>query len=61
MVAENRIAPEVLEALRDRGHRVEAPAAWTMQVGGMQAVALAANGLAVGAADPRQDGYAVTG
>jgi gamma-glutamyltranspeptidase/glutathione hydrolase len=62
VTAESRISAAVLEALRGRGHAVEAPAAWTTQVGGMQAVAVdAATGVATGAADPRRDGYVATG
>jgi gamma-glutamyltranspeptidase/glutathione hydrolase len=61
VTAESRISGRVLEALRERGHAVEAPAAWTMQVGGMQAVAVdPATGVLTGAADPRRDGYVAT-
>ncbi len=58
---ENRIAPQVIAALRDRGHDIHAFAeGWTMKVGGMQAVAIAPSGAFVGAADPRRDGYVAT-
>ena len=61
VTAESRIAPDVLEALRARGHEIEAPQAWTMQVGGMQAVAInPATRILTGAADPRRDGYVAT-
>jgi gamma-glutamyltranspeptidase/glutathione hydrolase len=62
VTAESRFSPRVLEALRVRGHLVEAPAAWTTQVGGMQAVAVdPTTGVMTGAADPRRDGYVATG
>ena len=62
VTAESRFAPRVLEALRVRGHAVEAPADWTMLVGGMQAVAVdPASRVMTGAADPRRDGYVATG
>jgi gamma-glutamyltranspeptidase/glutathione hydrolase len=62
VTAESRISAAVLEALRGRGHAVEAPADWTTQVGGMQAVAVdPASRVMTGAADPRRDGYVATG
>jgi gamma-glutamyltranspeptidase/glutathione hydrolase len=61
VTAESRFAARVLEVLRVRGHAVEAPEAWTVQVGGMQAVAVdPATGVMTGAADPRRDGYVAT-
>ena len=57
---EGRVAPEVIAALRERGHDASAFFDWTMKVGGMQAVAVdPATGVITGAADPRRDGYAV--
>jgi gamma-glutamyltranspeptidase/glutathione hydrolase len=57
---EGRVAPEVIAALRARGHDASAFFDWTMKVGGMQAVAVdPATGVITGAADPRRDGYAV--
>src|SRR2546423_715838 len=57
---EGRIAPEVIAALRARGHDATAFFDWTMKVGGMQAVAVdPATGVITGAADPRRDSYAV--
>ena len=48
----------ILDELRERGHVIEAPEAWTMLVGGMQAVAIdPRTRVAIGAADPRRDGY----
>jgi len=59
---ETRIAPDVLKALSARGHAIVSGEAWTMKVGGMQAVALdPATGLMTGACDPRRDGYVATG
>jgi gamma-glutamyltranspeptidase/glutathione hydrolase len=59
--AESRIAPEVLEALRARGHAIDAAAAWTMAVGGMQGIAIdPVSGAMTGGADPRREGYVAT-
>ena len=57
---EGRIAPEVIAALRARGHDAQAFLDWTMKVGGMQAVAVdPGTRVITGAADPRRDSYAV--
>ncbi len=57
---EGRVAPDVVAALKARGHGAESFLDWTMKVGGMQAVAVdPATGVMTGAADPRRDGYAV--
>ncbi len=60
--AENRITPEVIADLKERGHEIEAfDTGWTMKVGGMQAIAVdPATGVFTGAADPRRDGYVAT-
>ena len=59
--AEARIDPAVLRQLAARGHAVEQGEAWTMRVGGIQAVAVdPATGLMTGACDPRRDGYVAT-
>jgi gamma-glutamyltranspeptidase/glutathione hydrolase len=59
--AEGRIAPEVIAELAARGHGITAVADWTMQVGGMQAIAIdPESGAMTGAADPRRDGYVAT-
>jgi len=51
----------VLQALGARGHEILAGEAWTMRVGGMQAVAIdPASGLMTGACDPRRDSYVAT-
>ena len=58
--AENRIDAGVLDALRGRGHAVEAPSAWTVAVGGMQGISIdPASGVMTGGADPRREGYVV--
>jgi gamma-glutamyltranspeptidase/glutathione hydrolase len=58
--AESRIDANVLDALRARGHEVEAPSAWTVAVGGMQGIAInPATGVMTGGADPRREGYVV--
>jgi gamma-glutamyltranspeptidase/glutathione hydrolase len=58
---ETRFRPNVLEALRQRGHDIQIGEAWSMRVGGMQAVAVdPATGLKTGACDPRRDGYVAT-
>jgi gamma-glutamyltranspeptidase/glutathione hydrolase len=55
---ENRVAPEVVAGLRERGHDARAFAAgYTMRVGGMQAIRRdVTTGRLVGAADPRRNG-----
>jgi gamma-glutamyltranspeptidase / glutathione hydrolase len=58
---EARIAPAVLKALGARGHEILPGEAWTMRVGGMQAVAIEpATGLITGGCDPRRDSYVAT-
>jgi gamma-glutamyltranspeptidase/glutathione hydrolase len=58
---EARIERAVLERLGERGHAIKRGEAWTMRVGGMQAVAIdAATRLMTGACDPRRDGYVAT-
>jgi gamma-glutamyltranspeptidase/glutathione hydrolase len=57
---EARIDTAELNELARRGHEIATGAAWTMRVGGMQAVAIdPLTGLLTGAADPRRDGYVV--
>ena len=56
--AEGRFPAATLDALRERGHAVETTLDWTMQVGGMQGIAIdPASGVATGGADPRREGY----
>lgn len=58
--AEARLRPAVLAELARRGHAVEAPADWTMAVGGMQGITIdPATGVMTGGADPRREGYVV--
>src|SRR5262249_40123492 len=58
---EARFEADVLAALAARGHQIAPLGAWTMRVGGMQAVAIdPATGLMTGASDPRRDGYVAT-
>jgi gamma-glutamyltranspeptidase/glutathione hydrolase len=58
---ESRVPPAVLKELRARGHDVTPGEAWTMRVGGMQAVAIdPATGLMTGGCDPRRDSYVAT-
>jgi gamma-glutamyltranspeptidase/glutathione hydrolase len=60
VILEDRVAPDVVEELRRRGHEISQPSAFTMMCGGMQAVARdPTNGALAGAADPRRDGTAV--
>jgi len=59
---ENRLAPETIAALAERGHAITPlDTGWTMRVGGMQAVARdPETGRLTGACDPRRDGYVAT-
>lgn len=60
VVIEPRLDETIVSELVGRGHAVERAAAWTMMVGGMQAVAVdPATGIKSGAADPRRDGYVI--
>ena len=58
---ENRISEAVMAQLAARGHGIGSAGPWTMQVGGMQGIAIdQATGAMTGAADPRRDGYVAT-
>ena len=58
---ETRIAAATLDALRQRGHEVEATEPWTRQAGSMQSIAIDPDsGVMTGAADPRRVGYVAT-
>jgi gamma-glutamyltranspeptidase/glutathione hydrolase len=60
LAVETRIAPEVIEDLQRRGHRVIPSGDWTMQMGGVHVAAVdSERGWLVGGADPRREGYAV--
>jgi gamma-glutamyltranspeptidase/glutathione hydrolase len=57
---ESRVPEPTLAALAARGYRVEPLGAWSMRVGGVQAIARdEAGGWLMGGADPRRNGYAV--
>ena len=56
---ESRTPPAVVEALRERGHRVELAGAFDQAMGGMQGVVRAEAGWLEGGADPRREGYAL--
>lgn len=59
---EGRIAPEIVEELRARGHEVQLGPLWTKFVGGMHGVVRAPDtGACTGAADPRRDGWVAPG
>ena len=58
---ESRIRPEVIEALKARGHAAEAYLPWTMTVGGMHGIVIDPDtGSMTGGCDPRRDGYVAT-
>jgi len=58
--AETRIGSTAIEGLRELGHRVRAPREWIAAMSAMHAVAInPANGIRLGAADPRRPGAAV--
>jgi gamma-glutamyltranspeptidase/glutathione hydrolase len=58
---ESRIASATLAELARRGHRLQETPAWTILVGGMQAISRdPESGALVGAADPRREGYVAT-
>ena len=57
--AEGRIASEVVEALRARGHQVSVPGSW--EHGRVQAVTREADGFLCGAASPRRETAYVAG
>ena len=58
---EGRVRPEVIEALKARGHAAESYLPWTMSVGGMHAIVIdPQSGAMTGGCDPRRDGYVAT-
>lgn len=60
IIAESRIAPEVLEGLAKKGHLVDKQPDFSMAFGGAQGVMIDPdNGIFTGGADPRRDGYAL--
>lgn len=57
---EDRVAPDVLEALRARGHRIDAVSGWTPTFGGVQVILIdPASGARRTGADPRREAYAL--
>ena len=59
-IIEPRLDETMVSELHGRGHAIERAAAWTMMVGGMQAVSVdPVSGIRTAAADPRRDGYAI--
>lgn len=60
IIAERRIAREVLDGLGARGHAVNLMPEFTMAVGGAQGIMIDPDsGTFSGGADPRRDGYAI--
>ena len=58
---ESRIPSATVAALKARGHAIEDTPPWTMQVGGMQGIAIdPTSGAMTGGADPRREGYVAT-
>ena len=58
--AEARIAPDVLDGLRARGHEINLLPAWTYKVGGGHGIGIDRDsGVFTGGADPRRDGMAI--
>lgn len=57
---EDRVASEVFDALRERGHRVDAVADWTATFGGVQVILIdPVSGARRTGADPRREAYAL--
>jgi gamma-glutamyltranspeptidase/glutathione hydrolase len=57
---ESRICPDVIRALRDRGHEIEVKEAYGYYFGGVNAVMYDdRSGKFYGGADPRRDGCSV--
>ena len=60
LAIEDRVAPEVLDSLKDRGYRVDARSGWTATFGGAQAIMIDSNTGALRAgADRRREGYSL--
>jgi gamma-glutamyltranspeptidase / glutathione hydrolase len=60
VMAEGRIARDILDGLAERGHLIERLPDFSMAVGGAQGIMIdPENGTFSGGADPRRDGYAV--
>jgi oxamate amidohydrolase len=59
LALEGRFAPEVVDALRARGHDVQVLEPYTSAVGHAHMIRVLENGVYVGAADPRADSLAL--
>jgi gamma-glutamyltranspeptidase/glutathione hydrolase len=60
VIAEGRIAPEVLDGVAKRGHLIDRQPDFSMAFGGSQGIMVDPdNGMLTGGADPRRDGYAI--
>ena len=59
MIYESRIAPEVIEKLKEMGHPVKAFDDWNRIMGSVNGCVVLPDGTIEGAADPRRDGLAM--
>ena len=59
MIYESRIAPEVIEKLKEMGHPVKAYDDWNRIMGSVNGCVILPDGTIEGAADPRRDGLAM--
>ena len=59
MIYESRIAPEVIEKLKEMGHPVKAYDDWNRIMGSVNGCVVLPDGTIEGAADPRRDGLAM--
>ena len=59
MIYESRIAPEVIEKLKEMGHPVKAFDDWNRIMGSVNGCVILPDGTIEGAADPRRDGLAM--
>jgi gamma-glutamyltranspeptidase len=60
VAVEDRIPPEVLAALKAKGHRIEVEGGWSSAMGHAQAIVIdREQGTLAGGADPRSDGLAL--
>jgi gamma-glutamyltranspeptidase/glutathione hydrolase len=59
LMVETPYGPEVMEALRARGHHVTDIGKWNSVTGGMEMIHVNAHGIREAGADPRREGYAI--
>ena len=59
MIYESRIAPEIIEKLKEMGHPVKAYDDWNRIMGSVNGCVILPDGTIEGAADPRRDGLAM--